>query len=52
MKTIAVISARGGIKRILRKNIKKFSRKPIVSYSILSALNSNLFDEVMVTTDG
>jgi N-acylneuraminate cytidylyltransferase len=48
---IAIIPARGGSKRIPRKNIKMFSSKPIISYSIDAALKSNVFDEVMVSTD-
>jgi len=51
MKKIAIIPARGGSKRIPRKNIKEFLRKPIIAYSIEAALSSNLFDEVMVSTD-
>jgi len=51
MKRIAIIPARGGSKRIPRKNIKDFLGKPIIAYSIETALNSNLFDEVMVSTD-
>lgn len=51
MKTIAIIPARGGSKRIPRKNIKDFLGKPIISYSIEAALKSQLFDEVMVSTD-
>lgn len=51
MKTVAIITARGGSKRIPRKNIKPFLGKPIIAYSIESALNSGLFDEVMVSTD-
>ena len=51
MRNIAIIPARGGSKRIPRKNIKQFIGKPIISYSIESALKSNLFDEVMVSTD-
>ena len=51
MKRIAVITARGGSKRILHKNIKDFCGKPILNYSIEAALASNLFDEVMVSTD-
>lgn len=50
-KKIAIIPARGGSKRIPRKNIKDFSGKPIIAYSIEAALQSNLFDEVMVSTD-
>ncbi|MBB2145930.1 pseudaminic acid cytidylyltransferase [Pedobacter sp. LMG 31464] len=51
MKTIAIIPARGGSKRIPKKNIKTFFGNPIISYSILAALNSGLYDEVMVSTD-
>lgn len=51
MKNIAIIPARGGSKRIPRKNIKDFLGKPIIAYSIEAALNSNCFDEVMVSTD-
>jgi pseudaminic acid cytidylyltransferase len=51
MKTVAIITARGGSKRIPRKNIKYFLGKPIMAYSIESAINSGLFDEVMVSTD-
>lgn len=51
MKTLAMITARGGSKRIPRKNIKEFNGKPIISYSIEAALASGVFDEVMVSTD-
>ena len=51
MKKIAIIPARGGSKRIPRKNIKYFLGKPIIAYSIETAINSGLFDEVMVSTD-
>lgn len=51
MNRIAIIPARGGSKRIPRKNIKEFLGKPIISYSIEAALKSKLFDEVMVSTD-
>lgn len=51
MKKIVIIPARGGSKRIPRKNIKFFIDKPIIAYSIEAALKSNLFDEVMVSTD-
>jgi len=50
-KNLCIIPARGGSKRIPRKNIKDFLGKPIIAYSIEAALNSNLFDEVMVSTD-
>lgn len=48
---LAIITARGGSKRIPRKNIKEFCGLPILCYSINAALNSKLFDEVMVSTD-
>ena len=51
MSRVAIITARGGSKRIPRKNIKEFCGKPILAYSIEAALRSNLFDEVMVSTD-
>ena len=51
MKKIAIIPARGGSKRIPKKNIKHFLGKPIIAYSIETAINSELFDEVMVSTD-
>lgn len=49
--TLAVITARGGSKRIPGKNIKEFCGKPIIEYSIEAALQSGVFDEVMVSTD-
>jgi N-acylneuraminate cytidylyltransferase len=51
MKRLAIIPARGGSKRIPRKNIKNFLGKPIIAYSIEAAIASNLFDEIMVSTD-
>ena len=48
---VAIITARGGSKRIPRKNIKIFSGQPIINYSINAALESGLFNEVMVSTD-
>ena len=51
MSNLAIIPARGGSKRIPRKNIKTFLGKPIIAYSIQAALDSKLFDEVMVSTD-
>ena len=50
-KCLAIIPARGGSKRIPRKNIKNFMGYPIIKYSIDCALKSNCFDEVMVSTD-
>lgn len=51
MKNIAIIPARGRSKRILHKNIKEFLGKPIIFYSIQAAIKSELFDEIMVSTD-
>lgn len=51
MKNLCIIPARGGSKRIPRKNIKPFQGKPIMAYSIEAALKSGLFEEVMVSTD-
>lgn len=51
MKKIALIPARGGSKRIPHKNIKSFCGKPIIAYPIRTALESALFDEVIVSTD-
>ena len=50
-RTLAIITARGGSKRIPRKNIKEFCGKPILWYSIEAARNSGVFDEIMVSTD-
>jgi N-acylneuraminate cytidylyltransferase len=51
MNAIAIIPARGGSKRIPRKNMKAFCGKPIIGYSIEATLESGIFDEVMVSTD-
>lgn len=51
MSSLCVIPARGGSKRIPRKNIRDFLGKPIIAYSIEAAINSELFDEIMVSTD-
>lgn len=51
MSTIVIIPARGGSKRIPKKNIREFCGKPIIAYSIKAALDSGVFDEVMVSTD-
>lgn len=51
MSSLAIITARGGSKRIPRKNIKEFLGKPIIAYSIECAIKSGSFDEVMVSTD-
>lgn len=50
-RSIAIITARGGSKRIPRKNIRKFLGRPIIGYSIAAALEADCFDEVMVSTD-
>ncbi len=50
-KSVAIITARGGSKRIPRKNVKEFLGKPILLYSIEAALKSGIFDEVMVSTE-
>lgn len=51
MSKVAIITARGGSKRIPKKNIKVFLGKPIIAYSIEAAINSGVFDEIMVSTD-
>lgn len=51
MKRIAIITARGGSKRIPGKNIKGFCGRPILAYSIEAALSAGIFDTVMVSTD-
>ena len=51
MSSVAIILARGGSKRIPKKNVKNFCGKPLIAYSIQTALNSGCFDEVMVSTD-
>lgn len=48
---VAVIPARGGSKRIPRKNIRQFAGRPMIAWSIEAALSSGLFDQVVVTTD-
>lgn len=51
MSNVAIITARGGSKRIPRKNIRPFLGKPVIAYVIEAALQSGLFTEVMVSTD-
>jgi N-acylneuraminate cytidylyltransferase len=51
MSTVAIITARGGSKRIPRKNIRPFRGKPMLAWPLQAALASALFDEVMVSTD-
>lgn len=50
-RNIAIIPARGGSKRIPKKNIKDFLGKPLIAYSILTAIKSKLFEKVIVSTD-
>lgn len=50
-KKLAMITARGGSKRIPKKNIKEFCGKPILCYSIKAAKEANIFDTIMVSTD-
>ena len=50
-KSIAIITARGGSKRIPHKNIKEFCGRPIIEYSIEAAIKAKIFDTVMVSTD-
>lgn len=51
MKNIAIITARGGSKRIPRKNIKEFMGKPMLAYAIEAAKKSGMFEEIMVSTE-
>jgi pseudaminic acid cytidylyltransferase len=51
MNSVAIITARGGSKRIPRKNIRDFLGKPIIAYPIATAIESRCFSEVMVSTD-
>ncbi len=51
MHNLAIIPARGGSQRIPKKNIKDFFGKPIIAYTIETALKSGLFDDVIVSTD-
>ena len=51
MKNLCIIPARGGSKRIPRKNVKPFLGKPMLAYSIEAAKQSGLFEEIMVSTD-
>lgn len=51
MSTVAIITARGGSKRIPRKNIRAFAGRPMIAYPIEAAIRSGLFDRVMVSTE-
>lgn len=51
MSAIAIIAARGGSKRIPRKNVREFAGKPMIAWSIATALESRLFDHVIVSTE-
>ena len=48
---VALIPARGGSKRIPRKNIKEFCGKPMISYSIETAIKTGIFDEILISTN-
>ena len=48
---LAIIPARGGSKRISRKNVREFAGRPLISWSIIRALESKIFDRVIVSTD-
>ncbi len=50
-KRLAIITARGGSKRIPGKNIREFCGRPMIAYSIEAAIESRIFTEVMVSTD-
>lgn len=50
-RAVAIIPARGGSKRLPRKNIRPFAGKPMISWSIEAALESAVFDDVIVSTD-
>lgn len=51
MANLAIIPARGGSKRIPRKNIREFMGRPMISYAISAALEAGVFDEIIVSTD-
>ncbi len=51
MKSVAIITARGGSKRVPKKNIRSFCGKPMLSYAIEAAKKADIFDEIMVSTD-
>jgi len=51
MKTLAIITARGGSKGVPRKNLKKLGGKPLIAHTIEAAKNSDVFDRIVVTTD-
>ena len=51
IKRLLIIPARSGSKRIKNKNFKKFKGKPIISYSILTALKSKIFSKIVISTD-
>ena len=51
LKPICIIPARGGSKGVKRKNIRPLGGKPLIAYTLESAINSNLFQDVIVTTE-
>ena len=51
MKTLGVILARGGSKGIPRKNIKTIAGKPLIAWTIEAAMDSGVFEDIVVSTD-
>ena len=51
MKPICIIAARGGSKGVPKKNIRLLGKKPLIAHTIESAINSNLFSNVIVSTE-
>ena len=51
MKNLAIIPARSGSKGLKDKNIKELNKKPLIYYAIKEAKKSNMFDEIMLSTD-
>ena len=51
MKSICIIPARGGSKRIKNKNIIKFNNKPMIYWSVRAAIKSKCFDKIVISTD-
>lgn len=51
MKTICIIPARGGSKRIPRKNLKEFAGRPLIAWTIAAAREAGVFDAIVVSTD-
>lgn len=51
MNAVAIIPARGGSKRVPRKNIREFRGKPMIAWPLLAVIDSGLFDRIIVSTD-